>query len=109
HYAEKLLPKNCNAYTSMVAQSDELRPDVPIDRRYEWFLQEDNDASHGTCNPNLLPTVSRHDRGVASLSQLANSPNVSPIESMWNIIKKRFRQQLHQIKSIVKLKAALQY
>jgi hypothetical protein len=109
YYVEKLLPKYCDAYNSMVGRSDELRPDVPVDQRYKWFLQEDNDASHGTRNPNSLPAVYRHNRDVVSLSHPANSPDLNPIESMWNIIKERVKLQLHQIKSIVELKAALQH
>ena len=109
YYVEKLLPKYCDAYTSMVARSDELRSDVPVDRRYKRILQEDNDSSHGTRNPISLPAAYRYDRGIVSLSHPANSPDLNPIESMWNIIKERVRQQLHQITLTIELKAALQY
>ena len=109
YYVEKILPLYCTAYTSLVARSDSLRASVPIQQRYNWFLMEDNDPSHGTRNPNSLPAVYKHDRGIRTLSHPANSPDLNPIESMWNIIKSRVKQRLNTINSITELKAALQH
>ena len=108
YYVEKILPLYCSAYDSLVAQSDELRADVPVEQRYNWYLLEDNDPSHGTRNRDSLPAVYRRDRGVASIQHPANSPDLNPIEGIWNIIKERVRQQLYNINSIAELKAALQ-
>lgn len=108
YYVEKILPIHCNAYESLTAQSDELRSHVSNKDRYSWYLMEDNDPSHGTKNPDSLPAVYRRQRGVVSLKHPANSPDLNPIEGLWNIIKERVKQYLHTINGITELKAALQ-
>ena len=97
HYVENILPKYCTAYDSLVARSDELRADVPVEQRYRWYLLEDNDPSHGTRNTNSLPAIYKQDRGVEILSHPANSPDLTPIEGIWTIIKERVKQQLYNM------------
>lgn len=70
---------------------------------------EDNDPSYSTRNPNSLPAVYRHERGVKGLQHPANSHDLNPIESIWNIIKEHVKQRLYEINTIRDLKAALQY
>ncbi|KAF2629281.1 hypothetical protein BU25DRAFT_337398, partial [Macroventuria anomochaeta] len=109
YYVEKILPVYCAAYSHLVAQSDVLRAEVPVQQQYTWYLQEDNDPSHGTRNCNSLPAVYRHECGVKVLSHPANSPDLNPIEGIWNIIKERVKRQLYTINTITELKAALQH
>jgi hypothetical protein len=108
YYVEKILPLHCAVYASLKAQSDELRPSVLDEDRYNWYLQEDNDPSHGTRNTDSLPAVYRRERGVKSLAHPANPPDLNPIEGLWNIIKERVRQKIHTIHGISKLKTVLQ-
>ncbi|KAF2630657.1 hypothetical protein BU25DRAFT_437893 [Macroventuria anomochaeta] len=88
YYVEKILPSYREAYSLLVACSDLLRADVPIQQRH---------------------TVYKHGRGVVTLPHPANSPDLNPIEGIWNIIKERVKQQLITINSIAELKAALQH
>jgi hypothetical protein len=108
YYVEKILPVYCAAYKALVAQFDVLRAEVPVQQRYNWLLMEDNDPSHGNRNCDSLPAVYRRERGVEVLSHPANSPDLNPIEGIWNVIKERVKQQLININSINELKAALQ-
>ncbi|KAF2824851.1 hypothetical protein CC86DRAFT_395259 [Ophiobolus disseminans] len=76
--------------------------------RYNWYLIEDNDPSYGNRNPRSLLALYRCHKGVERLMHLANSPDLNPIEGIWNIVKERVRCKLHNINTIDEFKAVLQ-
>lgn len=108
YYTDKILPVYAAAYHQLQARSNELRGQLHCNDRYNWYLIEDNDPSHGTRNPRSLPALYRRRKGVERLMHPANSPDLNPIEGIWNIIKERVRRELHNINTIDELKAALQ-
>jgi hypothetical protein len=97
YYIERLLLVYINA-----VQKARLRDAKP------WILQEDNDPSHGN-GPRAL-------RGLAMCLKEANwidciihppqSPNLNPIEGIWNILKQRVHKRTWQ--SLEELKEILQ-
>jgi transposase len=104
YYTDKILP----VYHQLQARSNELRGQLHRNNRYNWYLIEDNDPSHGTCNPRSLPALYCRCKGLERLMHPANSHDLNPIEGIWNIIKERVRRELHNINTIDELKAALQ-
>jgi hypothetical protein len=108
YYTDNILPIYCNAYDSMKARADQLRQHVPGYDCNAFYLIEDNDSSHGTRNPTSLPAVYKLRRGVLTVLHPPNSPDLNPIEAIWNIIKNRVKEYLDSINSIAELKAALQ-
>jgi hypothetical protein len=108
YYTDKILPVYANAFHQLQTRSNELRSSVSRNDRYNWYLIEDNDPSHGTKNTNSLPAIYRRREGIVRLQHTANSPDLNPIEGIWNIIKERVRRQLHEINTIDELKSALQ-
>jgi hypothetical protein len=108
YYTEKILPVYRDALYALQARSNELRGRVHRNDRYNWFIVEDNDPSHGTRNDDSLPAHYRKQHGMRRIVHPANSPDLNPIEGIWLVIKERVRRRLHEINSIAELKAALQ-
>jgi hypothetical protein len=94
YYTERLLPIYINA--------------VQVQRSYDsqsWYLQEDGDPSHGVRKSGLAQAL-KDANWIVNLKHPAQSPDLNPIESIWNIIKQRLRRRVFY--SDEEVKAALQ-
>jgi len=91
YYTERLLP----VYIQALKQLEELRP-IPSQttskRTSCWILQEDGDPSHGK-RKNGLAQALRDEANIQSFFHPAQSPDLSPIEACWNIVKQRIRKR----------------
>jgi hypothetical protein len=67
YYVDEILPVYRDALGQLRARSDELRGNIHPDRRYNWYLVEDNDPSHGTKNPESLPAIYKEKYGIWTL------------------------------------------
>ena len=94
YYTERLLPIYINAVNN--ARLQDLQG---------WLLQEDNDPSHGTKKEGLAQQLKRSN-WIDNIIHPAQSPNLNPIEAIWNIIKQRVRYRIWN--SLEELKEALQ-
>jgi hypothetical protein len=59
--------------------------------KHQFIFQEDNDPSHGTRNPDSLPARLKGNAHIKTLIHPAQSPDLNPIESIWQIIRQRLR------------------
>ena len=94
YYAEHVLPKHIEAVQCLEQRY----------RRKIW-LQEDNDRSHGTRSTNNPAWRLKNASRIWILRHPAQSPDLNPIESIWQIIKSRLRGGRWQ--SIADFKAAI--
>jgi hypothetical protein len=78
-----------------------------LEERYDrrFYLQEDNDPSHGTRSDHNVAASKKRKLGITTLRHSPNSPDLSPIESIWNIIVGRLRGGSWQI--VTEFKAAI--
>lgn len=94
YYVERLLPIYCDAIESMKDIDDK-----------PWLLQEDGDPSHGMRKEGLADAYKK-SRGIKNLAHPPQSPDLNPIEGIWNIIKQRLRHQIFDTEE--EMKQALQ-
>jgi len=96
YYSERILPQYIQALKG-------LRIDVGI----EPIFQQDNDSSHGTRGQEESIILKQlREAQIEVLLHPPNSPDLSPIEACWNILKNRIRQ--FRFSSVEQLKNALQ-
>lgn len=94
YYVDRLLPIYCQAIESM----------RQIDNK-SWLLQEDGDPSHGMRKKGLAEEY-KEAYNIQNLTHPPQSPDLNPIEGIWNIIKQRLRHRIFD--SEEELKEALQ-
>jgi hypothetical protein len=58
-----------------------------------WYLQEDGDPSHGMRKAGLARQL-KDLNWLVNIKHPAQSPDLNPIEGIWNIIKQRLRRRI---------------
>jgi transposase len=105
YYSQRLLPIYIGIIKDLKAQYPEKT----------WILQEDGDPSHGIKSRKAklggdkldsLCTKLRKENGIISLIHPPQSPDLNPIEGIWNILKQRVRRR--QWRTLEELKQILQ-
>jgi hypothetical protein len=79
YYTEQLLPHYIK----------KLQEESKHSRRA--IFQEDNDSSHGTRSTNNVARELKKANSIETLQHPAQSPDLSPIEGIWNILKQQVR------------------
>ena len=95
YYTRKLLPQYIDAWKQVKAAHGRA------------LLQEDGDPSHGKKSKIAPAQRLRGNEGIICLDHPPQSPDLNPIEAIWNIIKQRMRNKPY--KDIEDLKRQLQY
>ena len=94
-YAKEVLPKHI----------DEIKA-LEKHFHHRFRLQEDGDPSHGNRSIHNLCARLKRDADLQILIHPAQSPDLSPIEACWQIIKQRLRGETW--KTVTEFKAAIQ-
>jgi hypothetical protein len=94
YYTKRLLPVYIKAIQALRLQDSQ-----------NWLLQEDGDPSHGFRKEGLASSI-RKANWIDNLIHPAQSPDLNPIEGIWNILKQRIRRRVWS--SIEELKEVLQ-
>jgi hypothetical protein len=97
YYCERLLPVYIEAIQKARSQ-DEGFPNP-------WVFQEDNNPSHSHKKPGLAHGI-KEASWIDTIIHPVPSPDLNPMEGVWNIIKQRIR--CREWRSIEELKALLQ-
>lgn len=93
-YTKNILPKHIEHLKAL-----EERYDHP------FYLQEDGDPSHRTRSSMNPATQAKRAAGILILAHPSQSPDLAPIESIWQIIKQRLRGR--RWKTVEEFKAAI--
>ncbi|KAF2032251.1 hypothetical protein EK21DRAFT_61493, partial [Setomelanomma holmii] len=59
-----------------------------------WYLQEDNNPSHGTKSKDNVAENLRQANWIAVIVHLGQSADLKPIEGMWLILKQRAKRRI---------------
>ena len=91
YYAERLLPVYIKAMHNARIQDAGL-----------WVLQEDGDLSYGIRKEGLAAKL-KEENWIMNLKHPAQSPNLNPIEAIWNIIKQRLHRRIFYSEDEIKV------
>ena len=91
YYVKKILPKHFK---------DLQEAERKTGRKH--ILQEDNDPSHGTRSSLNYAQLFRERYGIQSLHHPGQSPDLNPMEAVWNILKQRVREKPWKTKEDLK-------
>ena len=96
YYVERLLP----IYADEI-HACRLRPDDPS----YCIFQEDNDPSHGTRSKNNVVVRFKTSNWLATMYHPPQSPDLNPMEGVWNILKMRVAKRA--CNNVAELKKAI--
>jgi hypothetical protein len=94
YYCERLLPIYCEAVGK-----------ARLSNAQNWLLQEDGDPSHRMKKSGLSQHL-KNQYWVENLTHPAQSPDLNPMEGVWNILKQRICRRIWN--SMEELKGILQ-
>jgi hypothetical protein len=102
------VPSNTNGKITLKVYRDQiLEPHVKrwIQEGQDFVLEEDQDGSHGTIVPVSGPNIVqiwKKENGLEHFFNISHSPDLSPIENVWGLLKAYVRKWPHWSKQSTK-------